>query len=229
MKHARFVLALVLALPSCTPPKKASPAEDQKNAELAIVMAVGIQETSNLKVGQWALWSVRSEGSAARLSTRLAVVGQEGDKYWIENRTTAPDKTGRHRTMISKYQIDSTGKPLQLWVAEMPGGRPAKVDLAPPPPLDSDPKAKVDVANEKITVASTGKAYDCARITSHATYSSGAKTTLVTWCSKEVPFSAVHDGKSYGGVVRRTYGDHTLELDAKGSDAMPELTLPEGK
>lgn len=218
------VLALILSGCSSSAPSRPSK-EQQTEQALAIVTALIVQETSQLKSGQWALYSVRSEGSTATASTRLAIVAAEGGKFWIENRTTMPAVSGQARTMIWKYEIDSAAKPLQIWVAEPPG-KPAKVPMAPRSPTQ-DARANVEIAKERITIPATGKSYDCTRLTSKAAYPDGRETTLVTWCSDEVPFSAVHDGKSYGGVVRRTYGPHTLELTAKGTDAVPQLTLPE--
>ena len=233
----RTFILLVAALASCTPPqKKASPEDDLTVQELGIVMALGVQETSQLKVGQWALYSVRKAGSNDLLSTRLAVVGMDGDAFWIENRSRAPASPGGpQRTMITKYLIDAAAKPLQLWVGEPGTTRPTKVypgkdangkPIEPTRPHESDPKSKVDVAQETITVTS-GKPYDCTRLTSKVTYPDGRETTLVTWCNKDVPFPTMYQGKSYGGVVRRTYGKHTLELELKGTDAVPELSIPE--
>jgi hypothetical protein len=218
---------VALSLFGCSSPPARGPKDDPTAQEMAIVMAVGVQETSQLKVGQWALYSVRSTGATSTASTRLAVVGAEGGNFWIENRTTAPGETGRPRTLVWKYLIDSTGKPLKVWVAEPPG-KPAEVPMSahrtPAPP---DPRSNVDIAKERVTISTTGKVFECTRLTSKTTYPDGRATTLTTWCSEDVPFSAVHDGKSYGGVVRRTYGPHTLELTAKGIDAVPEITLPE--
>src|SRR5688572_12227678 len=86
----RAAALLVLALSACKPVPGTSPREEMKEQELGIVMRVTIQETSQLKAGQWALYSVRSAGSTASYSTRLAVVAAEAGTYWIENRTSTP-------------------------------------------------------------------------------------------------------------------------------------------
>ena len=229
---------LLLALTACQPPAKRPTSDESKveDFERAVVMAVGVQETTQLKAGQWVLYSVRTEGSTASFSTRIAVVAAEGGNFWIENRTVAPGPqgSGKH-TVISKFQIDASAKPLQLWVAELPTPRPTKVfpgkdargnPIEPPKPSAPDPRIKVDIARELVTL-SPSKQFDCTRLTSKVVYPDGKETKLVTWCSKDVPFSAVHEGKLYGGVVRRTYGRHTLELVAMGTDAVPELMLPE--
>lgn len=236
MKKTRGAILLALVLSACTPARKWGPSEDLKKQELAIVMAVGVQETSQLKPGQWALYQVRSAGSTLTLSTRVAVVAAEGDTFWIENRTITPSGSGDPQTIISKYQLDATAKPLQWWIAEMPAERPTLVYPGkdpsgnpiqlPKPPAD-DSQSKVDIAQEEITLPSTGKSYKCTRLTSKATYQGGRETMLTTWCSEAVPFPVIYRGKSYGGVVRRTYGEHTLELTMKGTDAVPELILPE--
>jgi len=228
---------LVLAFAACTPTAKRPTQDDFKDQERAIVMAVGVQDTTQLKNGQWALYSVRSDDSSASLSTRIAVVNVEGGHFWIENRSVTPSGPGgRPRTLVSKYQIDASAKPLQIWIGEMPTPRPVKLypgedangkPIPPIKPPTPDPSAKVEIAQERITIATTGKSFDCTRLTSRATYKDGRQTTLVTWCCPDVPFSAVHNGKSYGGVVRRTYGGHTLELAAMGTDAVPELSIPE--
>lgn len=229
-------LFLLTALAACAPaPKRAITDDPHKGAELAIVSMIRIQDTAQLKRGQWALYSIRSKESPATMATRLAVVDAGDDSYWIENRTTAPGPSGQ-QTVIQKYQIDSTGKTLQLWAAVMPSERPTKVfpgkdamgnPVEAPKVADSDAKAQVDIARERITVDATGKPFDCTRLTSKVRYPDGRETTLVTWCSPDVPFAVIHDGKNYGGVVRRTYGQFTLELQMKGNDAVAELHLPE--
>ena len=227
---------LLLALASCAPAARRADPGDREAQELAIVMALAVQETTQLKVGQWALYSVRTAGSTTTLSTRLAIVAAEGGLFWVENRSLLPSSGGtRPRTMISKYQIDASARPLQLWMGELGTKTPTKVfpgkdaygnPIEPPKPQAPGPRAKVDVTNERITLTS-GRSYDCTRLTSKVTYPDGRETTLVTWSSPEVPYSIVFEGKSYGGVVRRTYGTHTLELAAMGTDAVAELVIPE--
>ena len=236
MKDVRFAPLLVLALSACTPQQKpAGPDEQMKEHERAIVMTVSIQETSQLKVGQWARYSARATGSPAVYSTRLAVVGADAGTYWIENRTNSPGPGSSLKVAVVKYQIDASAKPLQMWYAES-GARPLliypgkdaqgkPIELARPP--SPDPKSKVEIAKEMVTIQHTGKMFDCTRLTSKATYPDGRETTMVTWCSTDVPFPVMYNGTSYGGLVRRTYGGCTLELDAKGTDAVAELQLPE--
>jgi hypothetical protein len=237
IKKTRIAILLALVLSACAPTPKQGPVDELKKQELAIVMAVGVQETSQLKPGQWALYQVRSAGSTTSMSTRLAVVPPaEGGTFWIENRTITPSVSGDPQTIVSKYQIDAAAKLLQWWIAEMPVERPTRIYPGndpsgnpiqlPKPPTD-DPQSKVEIAQEEITLPSTGKSYKCTRLTSKATYTGGRETTLTTWCSESVPFPVVYRGKSYGGVVRRTYGGHTLELTMKGTDAVPELILSE--
>ena len=236
MKDVRFAPLLVLALAACTPQQKPSGPDDSlREHERAIVMTVNVQETSQLKVGQWARYSARTSGSPAVYSTRLSVVAAEGGNYWIENRTNSPGSGSGLKVAVVKYQIDAAAKPLQMWYAES-GANPLKIypgkdaagnpiQLARPPEQDS--KSKVDIAKESITIHHTGKMFDCTRLTSKATYPDGRETKMTTWCSPEVPFAVVYNGNSYGGVVRRTYGEYTLELDAKGTDAVAELALPD--
>jgi hypothetical protein len=222
---------VLLALGACQPPQKRGDAEAVRAQELAVVMSLSVQEVSQLKTGQWVLYTVRTAGSPTPLSTRIAVVAAEGDRFWIENRSD--QESGR---IISKIQVDKTGRLLQLWVGEFGTNHPAKVypgkdasgnPMEPPKTHYPDAKSKVEITKERITISTTGKAYDCTRLTSMATYPDGRETTLVTWCSPEVPFGVAYEGKSYGGVVRRTYGRHTMELTARGTDALPELALPE--
>jgi hypothetical protein len=230
----RAAVFLVLAAAACTPPQKSAPQEDLIEREVALFMAVGVQDTSQLSKGQWAGYSVRTAGSPRTVAIRLAVVDVKDGTYWIENRTTSSQGTGQTpRTLIMKYQIDESAKPLQIWMAEL-GGNPTQVfprkdggkDVELPQAAE-EPKSNVQVAEETITISATGKQYDCTRLTSKASYQGSKETTLVTWCSKDVPFSVKYAGKSYGGVVRRTYGNHTLELEMKGTDAVPMLKLPE--
>ncbi|HTF57194.1 MAG TPA: hypothetical protein VK661_08175, partial [Planctomycetota bacterium] len=210
----RSVALALLALGACQAPQKRVDAEAVRAQELGVVMSLSVQEASQLKTGQWVLYTVRTEGMPTPMSTRIAVVAAEGDRFWIENRTDQ-----ENRRIISKIQVDKTGKPLQLWVGELGTTRPTKVypgkdadgkPIEPPKPHDPDPKTKVEIAKERITISTTGKAYDCTRLTSKATYPDGRETMLVTWCSPEVPFSVMYEGKSYGGVVRRAYGRHTM-------------------
>jgi hypothetical protein len=234
----RVPALLLLALTACAPPPKHSNPDESRveDFERAVVMAVGVQETTQLKMGQWVLYSVRSEGSTASFSTRIAVVAAGDGTYWIENRTVTPGPGGTSKhTVISKFQIDASAKPLQLWVGELPTPRPTKVfpgkdargnPIEPPKASPPDSRIKVDIARELVSL-SPSKQFDCTRLTSKVVYPDGKETKLVTWCCKDVPFSAVHEGKLYGGVVRRTYGRHTLELVAMGTDAVPELTIPE--
>ena len=231
----RASLLLVLAAAACTPPPKKAPQEDVIEREVALFMAVGVQDTSQLTKGQWAGYSVRTADSPRTVAIRLAVVDVKDGTFWIENRTTSSPGPGQTpKTLIMKYQIDESAKPLQIWMAEL-GGSPTLVyprkdtsgkpiDL--PQPVE-DPKSNVQVAEETITISATGKQYDCTRLTSKASYQGGKETALVTWCSKDVPFSVKYAGKTYGGVVRRTYGRHTLELEMKGTDAVPMLIIPE--
>lgn len=228
----RLVLAFLLALAACAPPPRPPDrAQDRLRDELAIVTALSVQETSTLRVGQWALYSVQTEGSHARLPTRIAVVAAvPSGGFWIENRTMAGEDT-----VVYKLLIDKSCKPVELWVANLsskstpakifPGmdasGRPVEV---PKPPL-ADPQMKVEVVREKVDLG-MGKIYDCAKLTSRSTYPDGRHTELVTWCSPDVPFTVIHEGKSCGGVVKRRYGRHTLLLSAQGTDAMEELPLP---
>jgi len=227
----RSMAVVLLALGACQAPPKHADSEAMRRQELGVVMSLSVQEASQLKLGQWVLYTVRTEGISNPISTRVAVVGLEGDRYWIENRTD--EETGR---IVSKVQVDKTGKPLQIWVGELGTARPQKLypgkdaagnPIEGPKTHNPDPKTRVEVAKERITISTTGKAYDCTRLTSKATYPDGRETTLVTWCSPEVPFSVAYEGKSYGGVVRRTYGRHSMELTARGTDALPELNLPE--
>ena len=227
MNAARACSLLVLALAACAQSQRPGAVSDEnKRRDLGIVMAVGIQETTQLKTGQWALYSVRSAGSTERHATRIAVVASDDGKYWIENKTITPDPSGKSHVVIMKYQIDASAKPLQLWVSQG-SARPAQIAMESPKPTSPETNPKVEIAQETITLQATGKAYECTRLTSKASYKDGRETSLVTWCSPKVPFPAVHEGKAYGGVVRRTYGQYTLELDATGTDAVAELQLPE--
>src|SRR5688572_20139845 len=94
MKRVRSAFLLLLGASACTPTPKAGPADDRAARELAIVMAVGVQETTQLKTGQWALYSVRTAGSTATMATRLAVVGGDAGQFWIENKTITPAPGG---------------------------------------------------------------------------------------------------------------------------------------
>src|SRR5258705_11955922 len=110
----RTVAMVLLALGACQAPQKRMDSEAVKAQELGVVMSLSFREASQPKTGQWVLYTVRTEGMPTPMSTRIAVVAIEGDRYWIENRTDQ-----ENRRIISKIQVDRTGKPLQLWVGEL--------------------------------------------------------------------------------------------------------------
>jgi hypothetical protein len=227
----RLVLPCLLALAACAPPPKPPDREQSRlREELAVVAALKVQDVSHLRVGQWALYTVRTEGSHSPLATRIAAVASDpSGRFWIENRTQAGDET-----VVYKLLIDKSGTPVELWVGNLTRrSEPAKVFPgvdASGRPIDApkpgaDPQMKVEVAREKVDLG-MGKVFNCARLTSRSAYPDGRHTEFVTWCSPDVPFPVVHEGKSYGGVVKRTYARHTLQLSAQGIDAMEELPLP---
>lgn len=221
MKHLLPVLVL---LGGCaTGGSAGGPSTDQ---ELSVVMSLAVQDPSQLQVGQWVLYSVRREGSPTPFSTKISCVGQEGTGWWLENRT--PSGAG---FAIWKSLIDKDGKLLELWVGE-PGGRASKVypgmdmhgnPIPPPKIVQPDPSIRVETAKE--TVAAGGRKFDTTKLTTTTAHQGGQSTTMMTWCSPEVPFSVVHGGTPYGGVVRRIYGRTIMELVATGTGATAELQV----
>lgn len=222
MKHP-FPVLLLLAGCATGGGASGGPTTDQ---ELSVVMSLAVQDTSQLAVGQWVLYSVRREGSPTPLSAKVSCVGQEGTGWWLENRT--PSGAG---FAIWKSLIDKDGKLLELWAGE-PGGRAAKVypgldlqgrPIQPPKSVQPDPSIRVETAKESI--AAGGRKFDTTKLTTTTSHAGGQSTTMTTWCSPDVPFSVVHGGVSYGGVVRRIYGKTIMELVATGTGAQPELQI----
>ncbi|MBI4565728.1 MAG: hypothetical protein HY716_13635 [Planctomycetes bacterium] len=218
----------LLFLTACAGREPARPPDH--GLEMAVIMSLGIQDTSGLKVGQWALYEVRREGSPTPQATKISVVRQEGECLWVEQRMPVGD-----RMMIYKAKVDRAGRKLEIWGGEAgtrdprkiyppmdPSGRP----IEPPPNAEAEPKMEVRVVPERLNVG--GRVYDCSRIESTSSYTEGLRTQMVTWCSPDVPFKQVYAGKSYGGVVRRTYGRYTMEIKAYDiNPAIPEeLPLP---
>src|SRR6185503_4945991 len=80
----RSIALVLLVLAACQPPQKRVDSEAIRNQELGVVMSLSVQEASQLKLGQWVLYTVRTEGNPTAISTRVAVVGVEGGCYWIE-------------------------------------------------------------------------------------------------------------------------------------------------
>jgi hypothetical protein len=114
-------------------------------------------------------------------------------------------------------------------VGEPGSSKPAKIfptqekNTGPVKPTE-EPKIATQLAEE--TLEAAGKSFPCTKITTTLTYSDGRTSTLTNWCSPEIPFHVLHEGKSYGGLVKRIFGKFTMELASFGTDAVPELTIP---
>ncbi len=176
-----------------------------------------------LKAGQRALYAVREAGSATVEYYEWAVVGEDPQGIWIENKVPHPPTD-----MVKKYKLDRTGKLLEYW-AGPPDGLPAKVyprpGASPPPTPRRDPSGALPESREEPdTIAVGGRTYACTKVTTVLIYPDGRKRGMVNWMSKDVPFAAQ---RLQGGLVRRQVGRITMDLVDHGEQgARPRLAIP---
>lgn len=216
----RTALALLI-LAACAPAKKDDPKPDP-NAEL-VAAAQLMFDMSKLSEGDWARYTIRQEGTGPQVVKFAAVKGGDAEGIWIENKVP-----GDPAPFIIKSKYGWKGELIERWVGEPGSLRPAKIfptdQKTETPKQPEEPKVSTKIEEERITIS--GRTFDCAKITTTLTYSSGRTSTLTNWCSPEVPFSVLHEGKSYGGLVKRLFGKITMELANYGQDAQVELVIP---
>ncbi len=176
-----------------------------------------------LKGGQRVLYTVRQQGATTPEYYQWAVVGEDAQGLWIENKVPHPPTD-----MVKKYRMDRSGKLLEYW-AGPPGGSPAKLfpkagASEPPPPRRDSSGAQPRSREEPDTVTVAGKTYACTKVTTELSYADGRKSVMVNWMSKDVPFAGQ---RTHGGLVKRQFGRITMELvDFGDKGARPELALP---
>ncbi len=216
-------LLLAAAVAGCGPASAPAP-RDSEAFEMDLVQQLVI-DLPGLKVGEWALYFLKKRGDPGMDPVKYSVVEEEGAALWVEQQRTVDG-----RRLVAKSKLDRTGKLLDQWYGESggmpartyagPGGKAAGED-APPPRRDSS--AAQDQTDRKTEVIEAGgKTYICTKITTTLTYPDGRKSTMINWCSKDVPLGP----KDVGGLVRRTFGRFSMELADHGTDARPELSLP---
>jgi len=121
---------------------------------------------------------------------------------------------------------------LEHWRGEPGSPAPAKVypreGATKDAPVQRDPskaQSEIQEAVDQITVG--GKTWTATRVTTTLVYPDGRKSVLTDWYHKDVPFSVVVGGKSYGGLVKRQFGRLTMELlDSDSKGARSELEIP---
>jgi hypothetical protein len=173
-------------------------------------------DITRLRQGQWATYR---EGGR---TLTLAVVGQAGDRVWIEvieegeprqisARLVSPDGviTKAYYGEIAKDGEKSTVEPQTL---EQDGS-------SAPPRLGETGR---ESGEETVTVA--GRELNCKRVQVRSEDLEGRLTQEVTLWHKDVP--PIYAGSDAGGLVRRQAGGAKVELTAFGEDARPLLDIP---
>jgi hypothetical protein len=172
----------------------------------------------SLSVGQWARFAVDAPLMRERIDSRYAIVGMEGDHYWMEYEVAAPMGNG---STIMKILIpgwpheEGTVKRVMMQLPIIEG-------MESMPPMEMPPSSiKRDDPVNPIRMA-------CAEaengIQESLTVTAGTfSTTRISlrslgkdiWLSTEVPF----------GIVKLADAeDKGIELTAFGSDAEPGIT-----
>lgn len=210
----------LLALAAC----QSAPREPENAPRAELVMAAQLVfDIQKLRQGDWARYVIREEGVGSPQAVKYAAVGADADGVWVENKVP-----GDPNPFVIKSKFSWDGRLVESWMGE-PGGRPAKVFPGKDDPKETpkpQEQPKVTTKTEEEPVTASGRTFACTRIVTTLTYSNGRTSTLTNWCSPEVPFSVLHEGKSYGGLVKRTFGKFTMELANFGNDARPELEIP---
>lgn len=220
-----MTLALLIAAGCGTPGKAPGEPIDDVGFEALLAQRIAFDATT-LKLGDFAFYAVKVQGEQPQY-VKWAVVARQGANLWIENKLPP-----NPRSWIIKSKFSPKGKLLEQWRGEAGTMGPVRVyppkDASPAPPVRRDSsraRATSRTSMEQLTVG--GKTYACTKITTTLRYSGGRTSTMVNWCSKDVPFSLVVDGKSYGGLVRRSFGRLTMDLvNAGNTPPRPELTIP---
>jgi hypothetical protein len=211
------------------PPGGAGTQETQFEIGVASQLAFDVTQ---LKQGEWVLYSVKLQGDRQTKHVKYAVTGEDPGSLWIENKVPFDP---RPMVIKSKYGR-ADGKLEERWIGEAGTRGPAKVFPSDHPtsghlPQERDSSLARSAIREEVDEAKIGeKTYSCTRITTTLTYPDGRKSILRDWYSKEVPFSIVQNGKSLGGLVKRQFGRLTMELVASDTTGtQPELIIPQEK
>ncbi len=215
----RAVGIALLALASC----QSAPPEAEPRADIVLAAQL-VFDLQKLEHGQWARYVIREQGSSAPQAVKYSAVGADGDGIWVENKVP-----GEPRPYVIKSKFSWKGELLERWIGEPGSPKPAKVFPGkndPPAKTKSDEEPKVATQLEEETISAMGRTFACTKIVTTLTYRNGQTSTLTNWCSPEVPFSVLHEGKSRGGLVKRVFGKFTLELANFGTDARAELEIP---
>lgn len=219
-------IALALALLSACQPSKKDDTTPDPNAEL-VAAAQLMFDMTKVNEGDWARYTISETGKSPQVVKYAVVRGDppDPDSIWIENKVP-----GDPSPFIIKSRYSRQGELLERWVGEPGSPKPAKIfptdKKTETPKQPEEPKVQTEISQERITVA--GRSFDCTKIVTTLTYSSGRTSTLTNWCHPDVPFSVLHEGKSYGGLVKREFGKIKMELAAFGPPplAKAELEIP---
>ncbi len=219
------LLCLLALLPGCQPAAQPKPeAVRDEQVALSLAMALGTAyDASQLRPGQWALYSINKTGVQTTWFAKMQVVDEDPVGLWIELKvpnTPFP--------MVIKSRIDRTGKLLEAWTGEAGSKGPRQTypyEGAPPAaPRGPEMRANVTVTDETISVI--GRAWVCKKVATKNKFE-GHETSIITWCSPGIPFSYKLGADALGGIVRRTYEAFTMELSDMGTTGVrSELDIP---
>jgi hypothetical protein len=165
---------------------------------------------------------VSAKGDPQNYLTKIQVTGQDDRGIWIEQRVPT-----ELRPVIYKSKIGKDGALLEGWVGEARAAAPTKIyprDGGAPAPAPAASNVRAEATRETITVRD--KTYDCTKLVTVILRADGSTRTITEWCNAAVPFSALHDGKPVGGLVRREFDRYKVELIECGEGAVEELPLP---
>ena len=183
-------------------------------------------DVSRARVGDWALYSGGFKGGP-RYRFQYAIVSGNDKAIWVENRV--PDVM---EAMIIKSKWSRTGALMEEWIGPA-GGKPVQTyggsnAIPPPPSAGANTNPDVNSKEKEVEFKAAGKTYFCTRITTHLRSARGRATTMVNWCSLEVPFWVTGGTKQYGGLIRREFGDFAMQLVDHGNQLQRrELLIPE--
>jgi hypothetical protein len=222
----RFAV-MMFVVAGCATTKPPAGGQDELQFEMAVASQIAFDITK-LKKGEYALYSVRLLGDPTPKHVRLAVVDEDKEGIWIENRVPADP-----RPFVLKSKLSRKGELLEHWRGEAGSPAPAKLypradgkKLEAPARRDSS-QAVPQFKEEPDQIKIGEKTWSVTKVTTTLTYPDGRKSVLTDWYSPEVPFSVVIKEKSYGGLIKRQLGRLTMEILSWGSTgAWAELEIP---
>ena len=173
-------------------------------------------DLADAKEGRWMTYV--TDAGAAKTSTRIKVVGKDGDsawvEYWMDMGSTAYGYlfiVDRDKKITKAWAAPKDGKEWkEIKVTEPPKGQPG--DAPKPAIKESDEKKEVKAGSFSshkmdVTVNVGGKDYNSQ-----------------AWYSKDV--WKLYMGTENGGLVAMEASGSKTSLDGKGEDGKPTIELP---